>query len=257
MLVVDVGNTHIDAGLARQGKIVRRASFSASEDLTSALRRFTGEDAVEDAAVASVVPELTAAVAEAVRDAAGVEALWIPDDLPFPVQVDVEEPERVGADRVMIAAAVKARGLAAAVVVDVGTAVTVDVIGPKGTYRGGAVAVGPGMAARALNEFTSLLPLVSPEVPLFALGRTTEDCIKSGLSYGIAGMVDRLVREMNRMARSPLPVLATGGGVELIAPLSETLSQVTPGLVLEGIVETYRAARGLTWPAQTEERFKV
>ncbi len=258
LLVVDVGNTRIDAGLASDGKIVRQEQFPSDGDLTVCFKNLIGEHALEDAAAVSVVPQLCDPVAEAVAAAARrVSLLWIPRDLPYPVPLDVEEPDRVGPDRVMIAAAVGARALPGAVVVDVGTAVTVEVIGARGAYRGGAIAVGPRMAARALHEHTALLPLVEPEVPTFALGRTTEGCIQSGLTYGIAGMIDRLVREITRSLRGKVPVLATGGGAALIAPLSETLGEVLPGLVLEGIVETYRAARGITWPTGIKEGFRV
>jgi type III pantothenate kinase len=258
LMAVDIGNTRMCVGFADDyGRIVRRDFVLTRGPLLQDLPKLIANETVTDAAVASVAPDANAAVEQAIRSACGKSALFIPRDLPYPVPIDVDEPDRVGPDRVMLAAAVKARGLAGAIVVSIGTAVTVNVIGEGGRFRGGAIAPGPGMAARALHQQTSLLPDITPSIPTFALGRNTEDAIRTGTTYGIAGMIDRLVVEMNRNVRGTLPILCTGGAAPLVAPLCETLKDITPDLVLEGIVETYRAAKGIAWKSSVKKEFEV
>jgi type III pantothenate kinase len=169
-------------------------------------------------------------------------------DLPLVVRVD--HPDRVGVDR--LAAAVGANALRSpgrpAVVVDSGTAITVDLVSSAGEFLGGAILPGVGMSARALAQETDALPLVDPAWridPPEALGRSTIAAIRSGLFWGALGAIRELATQMARglpPSEPPPQVFLTGGDAPLLAPWLGAEAIAAPHLVLWGIV---LAARGL------------
>jgi type III pantothenate kinase len=160
-----------------------------------------------------------------------------------PIVMDVEEPSKVGIDRLLNVLAFKrwsAPGVPG-IVVDVGSAVTADFIDEHGTFRGGAILPGPWMMARALHEFTSKLPLVEPRVlePGQYVGRNTREAIEVGIQCAVYGAVELFVWNLGeRLTRKPI-VFVTGGGsafvrgLHLVAELEDY--EIDPLLTLEGI----------------------
>ncbi len=188
----------------------------------------------------------------------------------LPIQVQVEQPERVGVDRLLNALAADRLREAGrpAVVVDVGSAITVDWVSPNGVFCGGAILPGLEMAARALHEFTDLLPEVSfPESgePPPALGTHTEAAIRSGLFWGAVGAIRELIDQQARQAagqREDFPTTApwnaqtrrpfasvqpqvflTGGAGPLLAPQLGPQVQYLPHLTLAGIALAAQAGK--------------
>lgn len=165
----------------------------------------------------------------------------------LPLAVRVNEPARVGIDRLLAAvAANRLRGIGRpAIVVDLGTAITVDLIEADGGFAGGAILPGIGMAGRALADQTDALPhiaLDSAAPPPPALGRSTIAAIRAGLYWGAVGAVSELVAQLTDREQTPPDVIITGGAGEKI---SKALSQrcavrYEPHLVLAGIVHTDR-----------------
>ena len=157
-------------------------------------------------------------------------------DFPAAIPNRTLRPERVGADRLANAVAAWARVKKACVVIDVGTAVTFDVVNAKGQFVGGMIAPGPALQARALHEHTSLLPEVKIDGVSRAIGRLTEEAIEGGIHAGLIGLaregLARIRRELGRRPRS----IATGGGGALIA---ECVDEVVDWLTLEGIALSY------------------
>jgi type III pantothenate kinase len=161
----------------------------------------------------------------------------------FPLRVDVELPERVGLDR--LAAAVAAHRLKAqhraAIVVDAGSAITVDVIAPEGDFLGGAILPGWQLMARALADNTYLLPQVSgPEcvAPPEVVGRSTEKAILSGLYWGSVGAVRELMNLMSRGWDPPPEHILGGGDTNLLLPYLGVGVRCVPDIVLRGILYT-------------------
>jgi type III pantothenate kinase len=158
----------------------------------------------------------------------------------LPIDVAVEHPERVGLDRVAAAAAANQLRSAtrAAIVVDTGSAVTVDFISPDGAFRGGAILPGIEMAARALHEFTDLLPLVSLNdltLPPPARGVSTVTAIRGGLFWGLVGAVRELIAKLSANSPQAPELFLTGGAAaHLVGPL-EMPCRYEPHLVLSGI----------------------
>jgi type III pantothenate kinase len=158
----------------------------------------------------------------------------------LPIAVGIEHPERVGLDRVAAAAAANQLRSPArpAIIVDTGSAVTVDLISAEGVFRGGAILPGIEMSARALHEFTDLLPLVTLNDlsrPPAALGISTVTGIRGGLFWGLVGAVRELIERLSIDLPHPAELYLTGGAAaHLVGPLAMPC-RYEPHLVLSGI----------------------
>ena len=158
-------------------------------------------------------------------------------DLPLAVRLD--RPDMVGIDRLVDAVAVnRLRDGRAAVIVDVGTAITVDLVAADGAFLGGSILPGLEMSARALHEFTDLLPFVDVSElsePPPPLGTKTEEAMRSGLFWGTVGAIRQLVEELGREAGNHPQVFLTGGAGAAVAELLVPDAQFVPHLTLAGI----------------------
>jgi type III pantothenate kinase len=154
--------------------------------------------------------------------------------------INIDNPREVGADRVVNAiGAVLAHG-APVVVLDFGTATTVDLVGADGSYRGGAIAPGIEVAAESLVSSTAALRRVELAVPPAAVGKSTVEAMQSGLLFGFAGLVDGLVDRVLAELGFDAPVVATGGLADLIVPLCNRKVTVDQDLTLRGLSEVFR-----------------
>jgi type III pantothenate kinase len=155
--------------------------------------------------------------------------------------VHYESPRDVGADRIVNGVAAyeryraEAEGPFGVLVVDFGTAITLDVISPRGEYLGGAIAPGVAISTEALFTHASKLPRVDLVVPTVAIGRSTVQSMQSGIVFGYAALVDGLVRRMLGELDFVPKVLATGSLAALVAELCETVHAVDDLLTLEGL----------------------
>lgn len=234
VLALDVGNTMITFARLVEGAISHRGRFPHArlQDLLAMLARF---DVTEPAAIVSVRPAVAAQLL------AGLDrrpVLVAPETLPAPVVNACEPAASVGLDRLFDAAGV---AFPPAVVVDAGTAITVDWIDAQGAFRGGSIAPGIGMSLAALHERTGKLPRVSidPARPIPNRGTNTEDAILCGVVRGSAGLVDRLIDEVAELADPQ--VVITGGDAELIAGLLRHRCAVDADLMMRGIARAVAA----------------
>jgi type III pantothenate kinase len=205
---------------------------------------------------AGMLAELTEApvrwrVVSVQRDGQRVLSRWIETHRPqddvrvlthtdLPIEVRLEFPDRVGTDR--LAAAVATNRLRdagrPAIVVDAGTAVTVDLLSGDGDFLGGVILAGFRMQAEVLFETADLLPLALLEPsaePPPVVGTSTEGAIKSGLFWGAVGAVREIVARMGAQLDQPPRVFVTGGDLARLAPLVGDRARYVPNLVLAGI----------------------
>lgn len=250
ILTIDVGNTHLSCALVRGRRIVRHAVIpqgASPRELRKALRSlgWTARrgPALRGAVLASVVPARSGPIARLVERATGAAVRIFPRDFPGILHVRPKPKNRVGSDR--LAAAVGALALADgdAVIVDVGTAVTVDLVTARGVFEGGAIAPGPRLGARALASHTAQLPLVRFARAKTSIGRSTEDAIRAGLWFGFRGLVRALVEE-TLVARPGAPVFVSGGDGGACFSKSGIRHRVVPGLVHLGLAEAFGRRRG-------------
>src|SRR5687767_3027920 len=153
-----------------------------------------------------------------------------------PIAVEVEAPARVGLDRLFNAVAARAQVPQghAALIVDAGSAVTVDLVDEDGTFRGGAILPGLRLMARALNDYTAQLPLVEVSQVVHPPGASTEAAIQCGTAHAVLGGIDRLLRTLGR-AHPQHVIFLTGGDAPLLSPELEVPHTLSPVLTLEGM----------------------
>ena len=248
ILVCDVGNTETTVGVY-EGEQLRghwrlTTDVPRTEDeLGLLLRQLLIDDGVNPlhisgAAIASVVPRVTAPLVSACRR-------WLKDQpviqvdgrSKLPITLDVEEPLTVGADRIVNTLAVCRLYRKDAIVVDLGTATTFDCITADGVFIGGVIAPGVLMQLEALSRRTAKLPATELVLPKRVIGRRTEDNIRAGVMYGAAEAIDGVVRRIKAewpTGGTPF-VIATGGLAETFESLCHEFNEVDPYLTLRGL----------------------
>lgn len=166
----------------------------------------------------------------------GFPAVVVEPGVKTGIAILTDSPKEVGADR--IANAVAAHAMfpeESIVIVDFGTAITVDAVSPRGEYLGGAIAPGLDTAAHALFSATAQLPRVELVEPVGPIGKSTVASIQSGIIYGTAGLVDGLVQRVSEELEGKVHVIATGGMAQVLARHCATIEQTEPMLTLEGL----------------------
>jgi len=249
ILAVDVGNTQTVLGLFSGEDLDGHWRVSTDPAMTADELRVKidgllaseglGLADVERIIVSSVVPRLTVAYEEMTQRATGKRPMVVGPGLRSGIRIAYENPAEVGADRIVNAvAAVREHG-APVVVVDFGTATTIDVIDASGAYIGGAIAPGVETSAEALFSRAARLSKVDLEAPDKVIGTNTRASVQAGLLLGEAAMVDGLVRRVFAEIGVEAPVVATGGLAARMAPLCETITAVDPDLTLKGLMAVY------------------
>ncbi len=187
------------------------------------------------AVVGSVVPVLDRAWARAC-DTVGLKPRFLNGASKLPIQLDVDAPLEVGADRIANTLAAAELFRRDTIVVDLGTATTFDCIRADGVFLGGVIAPGPRAGIERLTAVATQLPQVEIRSPPRVIGRRTVDCVDSGVFYStvsaIDGIVERIVSEWG--PTDPL-VVATGGLAEVVAPHCRTVERVEPILTITGL----------------------
>jgi len=179
--------------------------------------------------ICSVVAAATATAATEL----GAEVIG--EDLPLPAKLDYETPDSLGPDRVVAAWAAWTRHPAGAVVVDMGTALTVDWIDEGGVFRGGAIAPGPVAMASGLRGAAPALTAAEPDLEARWPGKNTTDSLRVGVTAAVRGVVTDLVRQARVVAGAEARIVVTGGGGALVSRLLEDDHEVDPHLLLRGI----------------------
>jgi type III pantothenate kinase len=251
LLVVDVGNTQTHFGAIRDGELVERWRFatervSTADELGAALRNLLALREIElsqiDASiVSSTVPELAPQWAEMARRYLDHEMLVVGPAIRIGIQIRVDNPREVGADRLVNAVAAYERFGEACIVVDFGTAITYDIVSDAGEYIGGIIAPGIEISLAALWNRAAKLPEVELGEPRALIGKTTADAVRSGIVYGFASQVDGIIGRLRAELGSELPTIATGGLAHHIVPaFTETIDAVDELLTLKGLEIIWR-----------------
>lgn len=246
IFVIDVGNTHTVMGIFSGAKLVKdwriRTEKNITEDEFYVLLTglFGGSNisfqAVKKTVISSVVPPIANVLESFCRKYLGRAPHWVDARSAAGMPILYNNPDEVGADRIVNAVAAFHKYQTSLIVVDFGTATTFDAISAKGEYLGGAISPGVMIAAEALYKETSKLPrveLMAP--PKNVIGKDTGNSIKSGIIYGYAGLVDGIVRRMMAEMQTTPKIIATGGLAKLMHHIAETIEVIEPDLTLMGL----------------------
>lgn len=193
-------------------------------------------EAVTSTLISSVVPEVNFHLARFVEKYLGHEPLFITKEH-VGIEIDLDNPDEVGADRLVNAVAVNTHYQAPAIVIDFGTATTFDVIDQKGGYAGGVIAPGIDLSMNALHQAASKLPKVSVRKPKAAIGKSTAKAMRSGVFYGYVGLIEGIVKELkSEISSQNIQVIATGGFAPLFTEACASIETLDQDLTLKGLI---------------------
>ena len=254
MLGVSVGNTRTRIGAFINGELQECATFrndrhdSIGEAIEHAYALI--KDRLDAGVLMSSVNKPAAEVVERlIIERVGITPKRVERDFIIPIGRQVDDETKVGEDRLLNAAAAYDILKQACVVVDAGTAITVDFVDGAGTFHGGAIAAGAQLQLDALFERTDLLPETELKKPIEAIGHNTIEAMRSGVYYGLRGMVRELVEQYaERIGSFPI-VVVTGGDGNLLFRDYELIDRIVPNLTMIGLYTTLRIA--------TEEQSKT
>jgi type III pantothenate kinase len=239
-IVVDVGNTRIKWGLCSTDQVWSTAALPPEDaDAWHDQWRDWKLDPAQEWIVSGVHPariETLVAWLKERSDSVVVLASY----RELPVKVEVEVPDKVGLDRLFNVVAVNRRRQenVAAILVDAGSAVTVDYVDGAGVFRGGAIFPGFGMMARALHQYTALLPPVTLDETVLPPGTSTTHAIQAGVLHAVLGGIERLIHEYQHRFPVAFEVFLTGGDAKPLATRLHRPVCVWPEMTLDGILHS-------------------
>ena len=243
ILTVDLGNTNITLGVFGNGKIVETyrmktcLDFSAS-DYESEICSLI-QETIEGCVISSVVDELTYVIKQACNSAFGVNSVLLNYNSDLGIGLKTDKPHTIGADRLANCFAASKYPLPA-IVVDVGTAVTFDILDQNKNFIGGVIMPGINMELKALADGTSKLEEIKVQESPIAIGNTTETCILSGVVRGTACAIDGLLAQCEAELGQKATVILTGGQSGLVSKyMSVKADYINPNLTLEGLYDFY------------------
>ncbi len=246
LIAVDIGNSSINIGyFIDTGLLVQRIEthpLKQSAEYLSAIQGFLRQNCVEkgrpEGIISSVVPSHTAVFLNVLKRLSGSEEtvfLTVSHEINLGLKFSVPEPQMVGTDRIANAVAATELYGPPVAVADFGTATTITVVGREREFAGGSILPGLRLMNTALNAGTSQLKEVSLEAPLRALGIDTSECIRSGLFYGTAGAVERILTDIEEEIGASLRIVLTGGYAQAVGRLMKRRHDINSNLTLEGL----------------------
>lgn len=251
LIAVDIGNTQVVCGLFDESDLISSFRLSSCSKRTAdeyglsmvrlaELKTGAGIEAL-DSIICSVVPPLTDRIETALERYFGrVPTVVGPGYSRLGINVIYDRPEDVGPDRVVDALAAREVFGAPVIVVDFGTATTLDLVNADGDYAGGAIMPGLGLAAKTLVESAARLVPVEYKAPPSAVGKNTIDSIRSGLIYGTVSAVDGMIERFWKEIGGRCSIVATGGLAKYVAERSEYIETVDLELTLKGLRLAYK-----------------
>ncbi len=240
IIALNIGNTNVAYALFEGRKMVwaRWLPVERAREAGAAAARVKD---VADAVIASVNPPCARQLAVAYRRIAHKSPVSIGKEISVPIINLTEEPERVGADRLLNALAAHRRCNGPALVADVGTAITLDLVSARGEFMGGLIAPGMRLSALALAKYTALLPQVEVRRPRGLYGRNTAEAIRSGIYWGAVAGISGVAALLREKLGDSLTQFVTGGSAALVVPHLAGGFIHAPYLTLEGIQLSYEA----------------
>ena len=250
ILAVDIGNTNIVLGCIEDDRILFEARMATDliktsdqycAELKSMLALFeVAPEAISGSIISSVVPPVLNSFKTAIRKLTGRTCLVVGPGIRTGLNIRMENPAEVGSDLIVAAVAAIAEYGAPLLLVDMGTATTITAVDETGTFIGGCICPGVKISMEALTGRTAQLPGISLDEPQHAIGKNTRDCMRSGIMFGAAAMLDGLLDRMEGELGMPVRVVATGGIARFVIPLCRRELIYDRSLMLKGLGLLYR-----------------
>ena len=254
LLAVDVGNTQTHLGMFRGDELVEHwrfatVRFATADELATVLasmldlRELSLRD-VDAAIVSAVVPTLAQEYELLIERYLSGRGAMVGPGLKTGMAIRIDNPQELGADRLVNAVAAYDRVGGACIAVDFGTAINYDVVSARGEYLGGVISPGIEISLEALAARAARLPRVELEKPRHAIGKGTQEAIQAGVVYGFAGQVDGIVGRLREELGEEATAIATGGFAAAIIPFCDQVDEVDDLLTLTGLKLVWERNRG-------------
>jgi type III pantothenate kinase len=251
VLLLDIENTHLFVGVAQEDTIQTRIALSSDTGRTadeyavllrSALDlRGVAVENIKGAILSSVVWSMTKTLSDAVHRLTGLTPMVVGPGVRTGLNITIDNPAQLGSDLVINGVAAAARYPVPLILFTMNTITAVSVLDSRGSYIGGALIPGVGCSMECMTACTTQLPrAVVPEVSRKVIGRNTVDCMKSGVVFGNAAMVDGMIDRVEKELGAPVTVVATGSYAEAVIPHCEREIEIAPDLAMEGLLLIYR-----------------
>ena len=248
LIALDIGNSSIKLGFFIKKDLFVRAIAThpllSTSRYSALIQHFLREKNIdktpEGIIISCVVPGHTEALRKTLKRLFSVEPLIVDHTTKTGIRLDIPKPEELGPDRIANAVAAEELYKCPVAVIDCGTATTISVIGQDANYIGGAILPGIRLMNESLAKGTARLSEIQIGPSCAALGVDTSACIRSGLLYGTAGAVERILSEIERETGLRLKIAMTGGHSGRISKCMTRKHKVIPHLTLEGLRIIYR-----------------
>ncbi len=245
LLTADVGNTNIKLGIYEGEALKFKLIFSTNNCKTSdefAVELYTfcqiyGIDAkeIDSSIISSVVPKVTSPLKTAIETVTGVKSMVIGPGIKTGLDIKIDRPDTLGGDIVAgcVGASFKYDG--PLIVIFMGTATAITYVDENGAYIGGAIAPGVGISLDALTSNGALLSSVDLKAPKKVISANTTDCIRSGIMFGTACMLDGIIDKFIEESKKDCTIIATGGFSQMMTDCCKHKIIVEDNLILEGL----------------------
>lgn len=250
LLAIDIGNTNLVIGCfqgdslqfkARIATDYSRTSDQYGVEIKNMMEAYGVQmSEIDDCIISSVVPPVFNSVRTGVWKVIGKQPMVVGPGLKTGLNIQMDVPSQVGSDRIVVAVAALAEYKAPLILMDLGTATTIEVVEPENKYLGGVIFPGVKVSLEALTSRAAQLPGISLDKPKLVIGKNTVDCMRSGMMYGTAAMIDGLVERIEAELGHECTLIATGGMAQFITPLCKRDIILDKNLLLKGLNVIYK-----------------
>ena len=253
ILAIDMGNSNIVVGGIDSDRVYFEERLTTDRSRTNLeyaiyiknILEIHGIDIsrIEGTIISSVVPPLNNTITTAIKKITGKAPMLVGSGMKTGLNIIMDNPKTTGSDMIVDAVAALREYPAPLILIDMGTATTMSVIDPAGNYSGGVSLPGLRISLDTLSSRTAQLPQISLETPGKVIGKNTIDCMRSGIMYGTASMIDGIIDRMEAELGEKTTVIATGGLSRFVMPLCRHDIIIDNALLLKGLFILYQKNR--------------
>lgn len=243
LLAIDVGNTNIVFEIYENERQKKQWRVETSEPLTETFQTIRSEfPYIKDIIVCSVVPKINDLLTKSGQQYFEAQPIFVTHEN-IDIEINIDQPEQLGADRMVGASAAVAFYQNPAVIVDFGTATTFDVIDVTGAHQGGIIAPGIHLSLSALEQAAAQLEIIQIEKPAKVIGGNTQDAMQSGIYWGYLGLIEGTIQRIaDEMGVKPF-VIATGGLAPLFEKGTDIFDIIDQDLIMRGLVHIHKVVK--------------
>ena len=249
ILSIDIGNTNITLGVFNQDSLEETFRLASDKELSQfeyeiLIKTLCKDYEINACVIGSVVEELSLCIKKACDNVFNLDSFLVDNISNLGMKIELQNPKEVGADRIANAYGAKVKYSLPAIVIDIGTATTFDIVSKEGNFLGGVIMPGLNLQFKSLSSNTSKLPRINAGISEKAIGDSTENALLSGIMRGSASAIEGLIHQCELELGEKATIIATGGQSRLISEyMFRRFDYIDPYLTLEGLKLLYNLNR--------------